>query len=168
MTTCAVPCKKKLKKMGKTFETRNIDVVSLHCDWWSQRDCWLHINFIVIRRTMLTSGKRLFYFGEKALLLRGSQKQGAKQRHRQRPRGWRSKESWLQFMNKPIPLSQQADSSPNKSGEQPRGQFSKLLPMQREQPRGQFSKLLPWVRGGAPKGQRGKKARSDDSVYFVA
>ena len=59
------------KKIPKTFETRNGGVVTLHC----------HLN------KRLTSGKRLFYFGEKALLLRGSQKQGAKQRHRQRPRG---------------------------------------------------------------------------------
>ena len=120
MTTCAVPCKKKLKKMGKTFETRNIDVVSLHCDWWSQRDCWLHINFIVIRRTMLTSGKRMLYFGKEAPFLRESKKRPLRvatktQRWNisRRPRRWRSKESWLQFMNKPIPLSQLADSSPN-------------------------------------------------------
>jgi len=53
------------------------------------------------------------------------------------------------------PLSQQADSSPNKSGEQPRGQFSKLLPLQREQPRGQFSKLLPLQRE-QPRGQFSK------------
>ena len=39
------------------------------------------------------------------------------------------------------PLSQQADSSPNKSGEQPEGQFSKLLPLQR---------------GGGSESQRGK------------
>ena len=84
------------------------------------------------------------YFGKKDALLRerspfssGKQKRALrvaikKQRwniSRRPRRGWRSKGSWLQFMNKPIPLSQQADSSPNKSGEQPRGQFSKLLPV---------------------------------------
>ena len=104
--------------MGKTFDTRNIDVVSLHCDWWSQRDCWLHINFIVIRRTMLTSGKRMLYFGKEAPCLLESKKRPLRvatktQRWNisRRPRRWRSKESWLQFMNKPIPLSQQTDSS---------------------------------------------------------
>ena len=39
------------------------------------------------------------------------------------------------------PLSQQADSSPNKSGEQ----FSKLLPLQREQ----LPKAPPHVKGAA-------------------
>ena len=151
MTTCAVPCKIKIKKNGQNIRnpqywccifalwliiTARLLAAAQHSSSELGSALALHINFIVIRRTMLTSGKRVLYFGKEAPFLRESKKRPLRvatktQRWNisRRPRRWRSKESWLQFMNKPIPLSQQADSSPNKSGEQPRGQFSKLLPV---------------------------------------
>ena len=74
---CCPLQKKKIKKMGKTFETRNIDVVSLHCDGWSQRDCWLRLSIARASSALHSpctsialSFKGQAYFGKKIVLFR--------------------------------------------------------------------------------------------------
>ena len=155
MTTCAVPCKKKIKKNGQNIRNPQ---------YW----CCIFALWLMITARLLAAHqfhchlKDNAYFGKKDALLRerspfssGKQKRALRvatktQRWNisRRPRRWRSKESWLQFMNKPIPLSQLADSSPNQVSSS--------------------QKLPPPCKGEVTEGQRGKKARSDDSVYFVA
>ena len=127
----------------------------LHHDSWSCCDCWLRLS-IARASSALHSPCTSIVIVIKNRVETSAEGQGVGKAKSLDCSSWTNQYPSVSKLTAPL-INQGSSQGDNSQSSSPcKGSSSqKPLPMQREQPRGQFSKLLPWVRGGAPKGQRG-------------